>query len=48
MAQASASMLDTGDAFPAMELAKLGGGTMHLPADLHGRWGVILFYRGHW
>jgi len=48
MAQASKTILDTDDVFPTMELAKLGGGTLSLPAELHDRWGVILFYRGHW
>lgn len=40
--------LDTGDKFPDIELKKLGGGTISLPGDLAGSWGVILFYRGYW
>ncbi|MBI3126681.1 MAG: hypothetical protein HYZ11_03650 [Candidatus Tectomicrobia bacterium] len=41
-------MLDSGDAFPALEIAKAGGGKITLPGDLKGGWGVVLFYRGHW
>ena len=41
-------MLDGGDAFPHLEFNKVGGGTVSLPDDLAGQWGVVLFYRGHW
>ena len=42
------AMLDGGDPFPLLELNKVGGGKVRLPADLAGSWGVVLFYRGHW
>ncbi|MBI3024083.1 MAG: redoxin domain-containing protein, partial [Candidatus Tectomicrobia bacterium] len=41
-------MLDSGDAFPALEIAKVGGGMISLPGDLKGGWGGVLLYRGHW
>jgi hypothetical protein len=40
--------LENGQSFPAIEADKLGGGKIRLPEDLRGRWGVVLFYRGHW
>jgi hypothetical protein len=41
-------MLDSGDLFPNLELGKVGGGTLSLPGDLAGDWGVVLLYRGQW
>jgi hypothetical protein len=41
-------MLDSGDRFPSLEINKVGGGTLRLPDDLAGDWGVMLLYRGHW
>jgi hypothetical protein len=41
-------MLDSGDRFPSIAIDKVGGGTLKLPDDLGGNWGVILLYRGHW
>ena len=40
--------LDTGDDFPNLDIAKVGGGKISLPDDLRGSWGVVLFYRSHW
>lgn len=40
--------LNNGEAFPRLQLAAIGGGTMNLPEDLAGRYGVVLIYRGHW
>jgi len=40
--------LGMGSAFPGITLDVVGGGTVHLPGDLASRYGVILFYRGHW
>ena len=31
-----------------MEIAKVGGGTISLPGEFAGGWGVVLLYRGHW
>lgn len=44
---ANAFRLNNGDRFPALTARLLGGGTLHLPDDLAGRWGVVLFNRGH-
>jgi len=41
-------LLHNGDAFPRLTLAKVGGGTLNLPDDLKGSFGVILIYRGAW
>jgi peroxiredoxin len=35
-----------GDPFPASGVNLPGGRTLHLPEDLAGRFGVVLFYRG--
>lgn len=41
-------MLQNGDRFPALSFARAGGGEIHLPDDLAGGFGVILFHRGSW
>jgi len=41
-------MLRSDDIFPSLTLARAGGGEVHLPGDLPGGFGVILFYRGAW
>jgi hypothetical protein len=41
-------ILDSGDAFPRIEIDQAGGGKISLPDDLAGSWGVVLLYRGHW
>jgi peroxiredoxin len=42
------SFLQNGNRFPAISAPKLGGGTLSLPDDLAGFFGVVLFYRGSW
>jgi peroxiredoxin len=41
-------MLKNGDVFPSFIFARAGGGEIHLPGDLAGGFGVILFHRGSW
>ena len=41
-------MLANGTAFPSMRLSTVEGGTMTLPDDLAGSFGVVLSYRGDW
>jgi peroxiredoxin len=41
-------MLQNGDIFPSLTFARAGGGEIHLPDDLAGGFGVILFHRGSW
>lgn len=40
--------LQNGQPFPDLAIPAVGGGTLSLPADLAGSYGVILIYRGHW
>lgn len=40
--------LQNGTIFPALELPRLGGGTLKIPEELAGSYGVVLIYRGHW
>ncbi len=40
--------LENGQTFPALQLPRLGGGTLSLPGDLAGGYGVVLVYRGSW
>jgi peroxiredoxin len=40
--------LQNDQAFPDLAIPAVGGGTLSLPADLAGSYGVILIYRGHW
>ena len=42
------TLLGNGDVFPSLQLAAVGGGTISLPDDLAGSFGVVLFYRGSW
>lgn len=41
-------LLQNGDVFPPLTLARAGGGEVHLPSDLAGGYSVILFHRGSW
>jgi peroxiredoxin len=41
-------ILQNGDVFPSLTFARAGGGEIHLPRDLAGGFGVILFHRGSW
>ena len=40
--------LENGQKFPALQLPTVGGGTISLPDDLGGQFGVVLIYRGAW
>lgn len=40
--------LNTGDAFPALDLVLSAGQPITLPGGLGAGYRVILFYRGHW
>jgi peroxiredoxin len=40
--------LSPGDTFPDLRVARVGGGTVSLPGDLAGRYGVVLVNRGAW
>ncbi len=48
MPRAGTTILDSGDEFPKLEIQRVGGGTLTLPDELGGSFGVVLFYRGHW
>lgn len=41
-------VLHNGDVFPSITIAAVGGGTIALPDDLAGGFGVVLLYRGSW
>lgn len=41
-------ILKNNDTFPSLDFARAGGGEVHLPGDLTGGFGVILFHRGSW
>ena len=43
-----AQRLENGIVFPRIEVPRLSGGSLCLPAELAGSYGVILIYRGHW
>lgn len=42
------TLLDNGTTFPEMTLTTVGGGTLSLPDDLAGSYGVVLAFRGAW
>ena len=42
------TLLHPGDSFPALTVSLSDGGTLVLPDDLAGSFGVVLFFRGAW
>jgi peroxiredoxin len=42
------SRLHNGDPFPSLSVPAVGGGTISLPDDLAGFYGIVLIYRGSW
>jgi len=42
------SALQNGNTFPSLTIDAVGGGTISLPGDLVGSYGVVLIYRGSW
>ena len=44
----AAALLHNGQMFPPLEIPAVGGGTIALPGDLAGSFGVVLIYRGSW
>lgn len=42
------SRLNYGQPLPPLDVAAVGGGTISLPGDLAGSYGIILIYRGSW
>jgi peroxiredoxin len=42
------TLLHPGDRFPTLHVPLTGRGTLVLPDDLAGSFGVVLFYRGAW
>jgi len=42
------SRLRNGQPFPSLEVPATGGGTISLPDNLAGSYGVVLIYRGSW
>ena len=43
-----ATKLDGGDTLPSLTLKLVGGESVTLPDALPTKYGVLLFYRGHW
>lgn len=48
MAQSLGNKLDSGDAFPDLELHLVSGGTQKISQIADKRWCVLLLYRGDW
>jgi peroxiredoxin len=42
------SGLHNGQQFPALSVPAVGGGSISLPDDLAGSYGIVLIYRGSW
>lgn len=42
------SRLHNGQRFPSLSVPAVGGGTISLPDDVAGSYGVVLIYRGSW
>jgi peroxiredoxin len=41
-------LLHPADPFPALTLARTGGGSLTIPDEFDGSYGVVLVYRGSW
>jgi peroxiredoxin len=48
MRSAPVPRLSNRETFPSLQLPLVGGGTLSLPDDLAGDFGVVLVYRGAW
>ena len=48
MARASATIVDSGDRFPALSMDTVEHGRITLPDHFADSWGVVLVYRAHW
>lgn len=42
------AVLSPGDVFPSLSIPQVGGGTITLPEDLAGSFGIVLVNRGSW
>ena len=42
------TLLRPGDQFPPLTVALAGGGSLRLPDDMVGHFGIVLLYRGSW
>ena len=40
--------LGIGATFPQLTLQLVNGGSLTIPDQLGGKYGIVLFYRGHW
>ncbi len=40
--------LGIGDTFPSIAIKLVGGHEFKVPEDFSSKYGVVLFYRGHW
>jgi len=40
--------LGIGDTLPNLTISLVKGGTIDLPGGIGSKYGVVLFYRGHW
>lgn len=48
MARKNCRILDTSDVFPVITMHAVDGGTIVLPMNFEGKWGILFFYRGSW
>ena len=48
MARAGTRILDSGEAFPALEMETVAHGRLSLADAFGDGWGVLLIYRAHW
>ncbi len=48
MTRAGATILDSGEKFPALTIETVHHGPLQLPDAFRGGWGVFLLYRAHW
>ena len=42
------SRLQNGDPFPSLSVPAVGGGSLSIPDELAGHYGIVLIYRGSW
>jgi hypothetical protein len=48
MARAGTHILDSGEAFPTLEMPTVKHGQVVVPKVFDDGWGILLLYRAHW
>ena len=48
MTRSGTQILDSGEAFPKLEISTVKHGRIVVPKNFDGGWGLFVLYRAHW